>query len=192
MKAISSRSHKETPHSPSDETIANLTMRMSRLEDAAFSEFFQRYYRRLWAYLRVVANGDETHLEDALQLTLEKVVKSIRVFDSDASFWAWLATIARHTWIDLVRKQQRLTRLRDALSWLWREPAMENNEALSQLQFDTALEGLSDEERSLLRQKYLEGQSYQDIAQRCRLSEKAVESRLARVRARLRSILERN
>ncbi|NKB33276.1 MAG: sigma-70 family RNA polymerase sigma factor [Pseudomonadales bacterium] len=169
----------------------DLTRRMKRLEDASFEQFFRLYYRRLWAYLSVMSQGDSNHIEEALQRTLEQVVKHIRVFNKENELWAWLSVIARNAYLDLYRRQRRLSRLREAMQTIVQAQVNDNpaERHIEIQRLDDALMLLDESEQSLVRKKYFEGYSYRQIAQCLGLTEKAVESKLARTRTKLRQLL---
>ena len=84
-----------------------LTARMSRGDEAAFREFYQRYFNRLLRYLIVVAGGREEIAREALQAACVRVARHVRRFDSESAFWNWLAMLARHCAVDEMRKRNR-------------------------------------------------------------------------------------
>ena len=149
---------------------------MKRLDEASYELFFKHYYRRLWAYLLVVANGDSGNIEEALQNCFEKVVKHIRVFTNEGEFWAWLCVIARNAYWDSQRKQLRFNRIRKAIKhFLVGQADSEPFEHDTQLQrLDDALLLLNKNEQCLVRKKYFEGYTYRQIAEGLGLTEKAV------------------
>ena len=171
--------------------VNSLTRGMSKLDDACYEMFFAHYYRRLWTYLSVLSDGNEEDAEEALQQTFEKVVKNIDVFTDENKFWAWLATIAKNTYRDLRRKRSRLSRFRDALLNLTAVTLgqSETDEQLDSITLEQAVSRLTDGEQQLIRHKYYTGLSHREMAHNLGISEKAVESRLARVRTKLREFL---
>ena len=166
---------------------------MSKLDNGSYELFFKLYYRRLWAYLTTVACGDTEHIEEALQLCFEKVVKNIRVFHSENEFWAWLAVIAKNSYRDCQRRQLRFGRIlqafRSGLEIITQPGSKESNLDIEKL--DNALLTLNASELCLVKQKYYEGNSYRQIAAGLGVSEKSIESRLARIRGKLRQLLLR-
>lgn len=143
---------------------------MKKLDRASYDRFFHLYYRRLWAYLAVVASGDHSHIEEALQSTFEKVLRHIRVFNDEDEFWAWLSVIARNAHSDCQRKQMRFMHLLDAV---WENltslsPAHNEEPDYTSERLDNALLLLNDSELCLVKRKYFEGCSYREIA--CRLA----------------------
>jgi RNA polymerase sigma factor (sigma-70 family) len=169
--------------------VTVLTRRLVVADDAAWSEAHARYAPRLFRYLLVAARGDEQAARDALQGAFVRAVRHARVFSTEEAIWGWFTLLARHTLADARRSTSRwrafLDRFRDA-------PASEESNAegdpLSD-RLDEALSRLSDPDRVLLEQKYFEAATVRDLAAAANTSEKAIESRLARARNRLRSIL---
>ena len=171
--------------------VGELTKRMKQLDEESYRQFFHLYYRRLWAYLNIVSKGDHGEIEEALQLSFEKVVKHIRVFESEAEFWAWLSVVARNAYRDCQRQKMRIAKIFHAFGFNNQHDS-EGIETESQFDadnLDNALLILNESELYLVRQKYFEGNSYRQIAEISGVTEKAIESRLARIRHKLRVVL---
>ena len=167
---------------------------MARSEESAFREFFGLYFQRLLRYLLVMAHGNEELAREALQLTLLRVARHVKRFENEEAFWNWLAVLAHSSLVDEQRKSKRY------LSFLTRwfeqkeSPAFPEQQAEDRLAecLMANLSALQTEERELITRKYFEGESVREIASALSLSEKAVESRLTRIRAKLKNlILER-
>ncbi len=163
---------------------------MARGDEAAYREFYDAYFDRLLRYLLVVTGGNEESAREALQLALVRVVRHVKPFDAEEKFWSWLTVLARTALADETRKHrryfaflERFTRQQETA------PAMRNNgEADEQLRalLDSKLTALPADERQLVEQKYLLRQSVRAIADRQQTTEKALESRLSRVRRKLK------
>lgn len=169
--------------------LATLTRRMTRGDETAFQEFFETYFPRLLRYLLVVTRGREDEAREALQLTLLRVVKYIRCFDSEPAFWSWLTVLARSALADERRKRQRysglLARFLRKLPIPLSPPDRDADIQLASL-LRAELGVLPAKDRDLLSRKYEAEQSVREIAADLGLSEKAVESRLTRARKRLK------
>jgi RNA polymerase sigma factor (sigma-70 family) len=175
----------ETPVLPG---IANLTRRLAAGEEDSYREFYDLYGSRLYGYLFVVCRGDEGLAREVLQQTLIKVARYARAFDEEDIFWKWLTRLARSSWLDEVRKENRYLA---ALRRLWNGKESEAHEAEESVALAMAksMEELAEGDRELLRQKYVEGLSVKELAALSGSSEKAVESRLTRARNRMKEIV---
>jgi RNA polymerase sigma factor (sigma-70 family) len=177
---------------PAVPAVRRLTAAMANGDEEAFREFHAAYFHRLLRYLFVVMRGDEDAARDALQETFTRAARHAHAFDSEEAFWSWLTLLARNAAADGYRKRQRYGALlsRFALSWKTRqepEPPIEE-EHLDRL-LTEATSTLEPIERSLIEEKYFRRASVRDLAAKFQLSEKAVESRLARARRQLRAEL---
>jgi len=177
------------PAAPSE--VARLTRSMQRGDEEAYREFFRLYFHRLLAYLLVVTRGNETIARDLVQQTMIKVAKHVRVFEEEAVLWRWLTVLARTAAVDEGRKSQRYFGFLERL-WHGREewaPAGKEEECAVERLLAGKLEELETEDRRVLEKKYLEGNSVKEIASDLGTTEKAIESRLSRVRAKLKEAL---
>ena len=181
----------EKPPEPLD--VAILTRRMAAGDELAYRSFYDAYFNRLSRYLLVVTAGDEDTAREALQSALVRVVRHIKVFPSDAIFWSWLTVLARSALSDQARKERRYLAFLDRFTWHTRAQEAAPDDAEVDTQLDTLLEsslgGLPFDERRLVEAKYLERRSVRDIAEELSLSEKAVESRLVRIRHKLKTAI---
>jgi RNA polymerase sigma factor (sigma-70 family) len=172
-----------------DEPVSTLTARMAAAEEEAFNEFHELYCDRLYRYLLVLCKGDEAHARDLLQVTMLKVVRAIRVFESEDRFWNWLAAIARNSFLDHVRKSRRAPELRsisrDDVADL-ALPQISDVDAALVNALEHGLGDLPADERALLESFYFQSATYRSLAVEQEASEKAIESRLARARQKLK------
>ena len=173
--------------------ISRLTTALASGDEEAFREFHATYFDRLFRYLIVVTRGDEEAARDALQETFTRVVRHARRFDCEEKFWSWLTLLARSAAADAGRKRRSYWRLLTnyARSWMVAESSNEIDDADERLHavLLDGLKDLNDEDRALIEGKYLGRSSVRDLAARAGVSEKAIESRLARARRELRKIL---
>ena len=141
----------------------------------------------------MVTHGNEDAAHEALQAAFVRVVRHVKVFDDEARFWNWLTMLARSAFTDQHRKRSRYLALLDRFTDHTRiEAAMaENGEADAQLlaMLELTVRSLPQEERELVERKYLGRESVRDIAETFQTSEKAVESRLSRVRQKLKEAM---
>jgi len=177
--------------SPPAPDIVRLTRLMAKGDEEAYRQFHDAYFGRLLAYLLVVT-GEQQLAHEALQATLLRVVRHARQFDSKEAFWSWLTVLARSSAADEGRRARRYA---STLGRFFEQTAVERegqtNETRSR--FKEALEinlaALPTEDRELIERKYFERQSVRQIAQNAQVSDKAIESRLVRIRQKLRDMV---
>ena len=171
--------------------IASLTAGIRAGDEVAFREFHRLYFHRLYQFLLVVARGQEHEAREALQETLLRVVRHARKFDSEEAFWCWLKVVARNAARDGGRKQHRYFGLLQKFAEHLRnsaEPVASNDPLLGDL-LEESLEELPPQDRRIVEAKYLEGATVRELAADTGLTEKAVESRLLRLRQRIRELI---
>src|SRR5262249_34125897 len=149
------------------EKIGWLTRQLAVGDEAAFREFHAQYFNRLYQFLLVLVRGQEGEAQEALQLTLLRVVRYARVFESEEVFWSWLKVLARSAARDAGRKQQRYTGLLRNFTLHCQERSNPGDscadETLRQT-LEEALEGLEPLDRQLLEGKYLQGATVKELA----------------------------
>jgi RNA polymerase sigma-70 factor (ECF subfamily) len=174
--------------------VGDLTRRLAAHEEEAFREFHARYFDRLYRFLLVVAHGQVHEAQDALQETLLRVARHTRPFEEEDAFWCWLQVVARNAARDGGRRQGRYRAMLERFTFR-RAPeasAPEPGDAAdARLQFllTESLAELPPEERRLVENKYLDGATIKALSLDTGLTEKAVETRLRRLRNRLRERL---
>ncbi len=162
-------------------------------EEGAYREFYDAYYNRLLRYLLVVARGDEEPALEALQSTFLRVVRHIKVFKTEQVFWSWLTVLARSAFSDQSRKRRRYFAFLDRFTRHSQveQAGRESSETDAQMQaaLDRSLAALPQDERQLLESKYFSHRSVREIAGELQTTEKTVESRLVRIRRKLKLAL---
>jgi RNA polymerase sigma-70 factor, ECF subfamily len=172
--------------------IPDLTARMTAGDEAAYRMFYDHYYQRLLRYLLVLTGGRQEAAEEAVQLTLIRVVRYIRTFDSEPVFWSWLSLLARSSIVDEERKRKRYFALLDRFFQLWHKQTTAPDpdpDAPLLAMLNQSVGDLPAIDRTLLERKYLSGESVKEIADSTGFTESAVESRLVRIRRQLRQSL---
>lgn len=166
---------------------------MARGDEAAFREFYDVYFDRLLRYLLVVTGGNEQTARDALQAAMVRVVRHIKPFDAEDKFWSWLTVLARSALADESRKQRRWFAFLERFSRQAEvdHPALNNGAADEKLRelLASRVSALPADEQELLAQKYFQRRSVREIAGAQETTEKAVESKLSRVRRKLKDAI---
>ena len=168
---------------------ALLTRRLAAGEEEAFREFHRLYFDRLYHFLLAVTRGQEQEAQEALQETLLRLLRHSRVFAEEDVFWCWLKAVARNAARDGHRKHRRYFALLQNFA-LDRgpdpaQPAVGDDSRLGAL-LEESLDELDLKDRRLIENKYLAGETVRELSAAAGLSEKAVESRLLRLRRLLR------
>jgi RNA polymerase sigma-70 factor (ECF subfamily) len=163
---------------------------MVEADEAAYRAFYDAYFDRLSRYLLVVIGGNEDAAREALQAALVRVVRHIKVFPNDAVFWSWLTVLARSSLSDQSRKRRRYLAFLDRFTQHARgeHAAQEDGQPDAKLLvlLDRGVAALAPDERTLVERKYFARRSVREIARELQTTEKAVESKLSRVRRKLK------
>ncbi len=172
--------------------IGTLTRGLAHGDDDAFREFHRLYFDRLYRLLLRQCQGRETEAREALQETLCRVARHARRFESEEVFWCWLVALARSAAHDAGRKRHRYWKLLTAYTHRWlpvqTSPAS-NDEALIETHLLDCLGELETQDRALVEGKYFSRRSTMELSRQTGLTERAVESRLFRLRQELRKQL---
>jgi RNA polymerase sigma-70 factor (ECF subfamily) len=182
--AATDKSPRETPD------MAALTRAMAKGDEMAWRTFYDAYFDRLWRYLLVVAAGNEDAAREALQGALVRVTRHIRVFREETAFWSWLTVLARSAFADETRTRRRyfsfldrFTRHANLESEIRDDPNADERLRVLLAHHVTLL---TPDEQRLVEQKYSTRRSVREIADELQTTEKAVESKLSRVRKKLK------
>lgn len=174
-------------------SVARLTRALVAGDEAAYLTFYDAYVPRLFRYLLVVTVGDEEAAREALQAALVRVVRNVRIFSDESQFWNWLTVLARTALADQRRKRRRYFAFLDRFTSYARAQATAESDGDADARLlallEQGLQYLATDERELVEQKYFRGQSVREMAAALQVTEKAVESRLVRVRQKLKSRL---
>jgi RNA polymerase sigma factor (sigma-70 family) len=169
---------------------ADLAARVHAGEEAAFRELHRQYANRLQRYALVMARGNEHVAAETVQNTFLRAIRSLRSAADDDALWCWLAKAARCAAADAARREQRQSALIAKLTSLWAcgpPPPVEDPETLWHRALDAAIADLPVQDQSLLHARYTERAPLAEIAARTGTTDRAIESRLARLRTSLRA-----
>jgi len=156
----------------------------------AWRTFYDAYFDRLWRYLLVVAAGNEDAAREALQGAMVRVARHIKVFRDESAFWSWLTVLARSALADETRKRRRYFSFLDRFTRhsILESEIRDDHHADESLRVLLAqhVALLPPEEQRLVERKYSARRSVREIADELQTTEKAVESKLSRVRRKLK------
>ncbi len=163
---------------------------MVRGDETAYRAFHAAYFNRLSRYLFVASRGNDDAMREALQECFRRVVRHIRTFEDETVFWSWLTVVARSALTDHGRKRRRYLAFLDRFT---RHSEVDAGavdaacEGIVGAALDRALGELDAEDQALVRMKYFDQIPVRAIASRLNSTESAVESRLVRIRRKLKS-----
>ena len=180
--------------SPSD---AELIERCLRKDNSAWDGIVARFRRKVF-HIAYKFTGKHDEAEDLTQEIFLKVFRSLDKFNRDADFSTWLGSVARNYCIDHYRasKREKEVLVEDLLAFdMAPAPsgnphrALEDHDRRSFLR--RGLEALPAKLREAVVLRDLQGLTYQEMAERLRLPEGTVKSRINRGREELARLLLR-
>ena len=167
--------------------MTKLTRGLVRCDDVAWRDFHARFYARLKA--QVQARGvAECESAEVVQRVYLRVLRHVKVFQRHEDFDAWLSCLTRCEVIDSSRRERRRSWLGERYQQ-WQE-LRRSSGARDGADLEEALAQLEEIDRSMLVKHYVEGWSQEDLAREQAITVKAVESKLARLRKRVRGLME--
>ncbi len=184
-----------------------LVRTLIRGDAAAFRNFFDDYFPRLFRFILRRVNGDEESARDVVQSALIRAVRKLDTYRGEASLFTWLCQVTRNELADQVAKSvrqetymRRLVDLEDdpqARGILESIPAGGEAEPESVRQREdlaalvhAALDYLPSKYARVLELKYMEDLSVEGIAEAMGVTAIAVQSLLARARVAFRDVGE--
>ena len=176
------------PPAPPGET-GLFTRRLAAGDEDAWRDFHARYFDRLHRFALVLCRGEESAAREAVQLTFIRAVRYMKRFDQETALWGWLKCLARSVVVDEQRKCGRYRAF--LVRWLGGAPEEPEEDEVDPDHHLTELLGselaqLEGEDRALIDRMYREGVSVRQLAEERGETEKAVESRLGRLRKKLK------
>ncbi|HIL68290.1 MAG TPA: sigma-70 family RNA polymerase sigma factor [Verrucomicrobia bacterium] len=172
--------------------VGALTRWIRQGSEEAFEIFYDSYRDRVYRLALMMSRGDVQAARDVLQSVMIKVARKLPVVRKEEKLWRWLARVARNEWIDHCRRNASFaSRLRGEFGRFQVESEYESDNLMIE-KLDEAIQDLSADERELLEQFYFDRRSYRDIAVLRARTTKAVESKLARIRIKIRNTITRS
>jgi RNA polymerase sigma factor (sigma-70 family) len=179
-----------------DPTDNDLVSAVRTGDDRAFERLYERYHRRIAAYIYGMVN-DYARAEDITQDVFMSALRRMRETDRPIAFKPWVYEIAKNACIDQFRRSRRAEEVSyDAEEGLGAAdygrlvttgptPDVAVDQKLSLDHLCGAFGGLSETHHEILVMRELEGLSYREIGERLGMSRPSVESTLFRARRRL-------
>ncbi len=163
--------------------------RLARDDEAALRELVERHQGMLMNFF--VRSGASSSAEDLVQETFIRLYRYRQRAVPRARFTTFLHTLARHAWVDHLRRDHRRTRLHEA--WQAEQPEADTTSAAtagSRLDAARALTALPEEMRAVVVLLIFQGQSQAEAAEVLGIPVGTVKSRLFNALHRLRGALD--
>ncbi|MEM9478883.1 MAG: sigma-70 family RNA polymerase sigma factor [Verrucomicrobiota bacterium] len=193
FSSFSNPSDRMEPAASTTTEIPDLLKAMHHGSEVAWTEFHARFFPFVFRSALSLNAGNETTAADVTQEAFHRAVRHLKTnFPDEDAVRRWLHCLVRTASIDHARGQKRRSELLERFV-LWLEHERPDPVACAlqedRMDFTDALLGnLPENDAGFLRAFYLEGRSHVELAGRYDISVKAVESKLARLRKKLRSI----
>ncbi len=142
--------------------VLTLTKAIRRGENAAFGEFYEAWFDRLYAKARRISGRDEGFCLDVVQDALLRVVRAIPPMRTEADLERWMSRVLHSALLDRLKAdRRRRNREQDAGMERMDPPeedpaaAMEHEERITRVQ--AVLATLSEEDRTLIESRFGKG-----------------------------------
>ena len=165
-------------------------IKAARQDPKVFGELYKLYVEQVFRYLYSKI-GNLHDAEDVTSQTFLAAFESFDKFRQDGHFASWLFGIARNKAMDHFRRRDRSSHIEVSS-----EIPVEDNTLASMIKTEQAevlsklIQALPEEDRELLRLRFLAEMSYPEIARCIHRNEEAVKKTTYRLLARLHSQLE--
>ncbi len=176
-----------------------LIERVARGDTSAHRQLFDRYYGRVLAFVRRRLR-DDSLCEEVASVVFFEIWRNAGGFRGDSEVHSWIFGIAHFKALSARRHQGQLKRSSviptdDEVMqrYAGNEDLGETLEARDDVRrLMRSLQSLPEGQREVIRLAFIEGRSYQEIADELGITEGNVKTRVNRARARLRSSLHRD
>ena len=180
-----------------------LVLRMLAGEEAAFEEFFQTNFPRLYRFALIRLGYDEDAAEEVVQTTLCKAIGKLETYRGEAALFTWLCTFCRHEMsahfkklkrepsvIGLVEDSPEVCSVLESLAQTLDDPEESVHRSEISRLVQVTLDYLPPKYGDALEWKYIQGLNVKEIAARLNVGPKAAESLLTRAREAFRDGFE--
>jgi len=155
-------------------------------EKDAFRFLVESYQNQAVSHA-VAILGNREDAQDATQEAFIDAFRALKRFDKARRFYPWFYVLLRNRCYKMTAKRRENETIEE-LEIIAPRRGLPREE---QLALETALLALSGEDREIITLKYLDGLSYDEIAERLEIPKGTVMSRLFHARKQLQAKLER-
>ena len=163
-------------------------------DDTAFEYLFNRY-RDAIHRLFVQRLGGVNDADDLLQETFIKVYINLHRYNTAYTFGQWIYTIARNTFVDYVRRRQEGLPIDEHFAAPASSAPTPEERFINlqqQTQIEHYLERLTPRYRQLIRMRFFDEYSYEEIAVKLSLPLGTVKTQIHRARERMCRLIVEN
>jgi RNA polymerase sigma-70 factor (ECF subfamily) len=155
-------------------------------EQEAFRHLVERYQKQAVGHATAILGSRDDAL-DAAQEAFIDAFRALKNFDNSRPFYPWFYVLLRNRCFKLVARKRELESIDETVI------VASNSAAQSEdiLVLENALRALDMEDREIITMKYLDGLSYNELAERLQIPKGTVMSRLFHARRKLQAELER-
>lgn len=153
-------------------------------ERDAFGHLVQRYQRQAVGHASAILRVREDAV-DAVQEAFIDAYRSLQTFDTSRPFYPWFYVLLRNRCYKITGKSREGVSF-DEIEILAPQIGLPEEERLA---LETALRSLPDEFREIVTLKYLDGLSYEELAEHLGIPKGTVMSRLFHARRQLQAKL---
>jgi RNA polymerase sigma-70 factor, ECF subfamily len=160
-------------------------------EEEAYAELLVLLTAATRSYVRLRVGAPVPWIDDVVQETLIAVHHARHTFDGRRPFAPWFYAIARHRFVDVLRREQRVRR-HEFAGDAWPELECAANDATSRVDMDAvqqALASLPPRQREIVEAIKLRDESVRDIAARLNMTMTSVKVTAHRGYRTLRRLL---
>ncbi len=164
------------------------------MDQKHFPKFYHENVKRIYRFIYFRCGGNKEVSEDLTQDVFVKALNAFGSYDPKISASSWIFTIARNHLINYMEKQRPGVALEDIEQTWWDRM---NWDQKAERSYDVkemmkAIERLPKAEAELVRYKYLDGYSYDEIAQMTGKTVGSLRVQSHRTIKNLKKILKRN
>ena len=177
-----------------------LVRRLLSGEEAAFRQFFDGHFSRLYRFALRRTEGDADAAEEIAQKTLITAMRKLHTFRGEATLFTWLCAICRrevsawrvargrHSAVMLSEDAPEIRNQLAALATVAEQPDEAFDRVETARLVQVALDLLPGSYSEVLEWKYIYGLTVAEISERMSTGPKAVESLLGRARRSFRQV----
>ena len=164
-------------------------------DKSIFADLVNPYYMQAYKIAYGVLNQHQD-AEDATQNAFFKIYKSLDQYKGQASFKSWLIRIVKNHAIDLYRSNQRTSKIKDTFKdsikpvCIHSRPATSSNVQEMKSDLSTLIDNISPTYEKVIKLRFLDSLSYEEISDTLMCSVGTVKSRLARGREQIRTLMK--